>query len=419
MPSTFSTRYEKLKDRTASLSTLTPKELEELLAEANAAMQEYDNLQQVIKINCNSLYGSFANKYFDLFDFDIAEDITTIGKHTAKVADEAINMFFATWADDPSILSKIQKTYPNISSLKNLNYTPNTENDLCVYGDTDSRYVDLAMIYDLLGIPLPESNKELTNFATFLNDQFLQDAITKRINDDLISRGAATGYMRMNHEVTARKSVFIKKKHYIMLQVWLDGKSLNPPKLKYMGISLKRGETSPELKRIIEKLIYRYLNNELDIENLTTECKKLRRFIIAKNQKNIICRSTAVSGVNDLKFENGVWSLAKNHIQAQLIQNWANFIEENNLTDTYQRAFEKQKMYFYKTVNSKYKVIGVPDDVDIDSVPNLPLPDWDQMINEQFIKPLLKCIMPSKGDVDTDDCNDFMSAVSFSRIGNF
>ena len=46
-------------------------------------------------------------------------------------------------------------------------------------------------------------------------------------------------------------------------------------------------------------------------------------------------------------------------------------------------------MFYY---DKNGKVVGVPDDVDINKVPNLPEPDWNKMLNQILVKSILKYI---------------------------
>jgi hypothetical protein len=167
------------------------------------------------------------------------------------------------------------------------------------------------------------------------------------------------------------------------------------------------------MKKIIEKLIYKYLGEDLQISDIRNECLKLISYIKNLKKKSIISRYTSVSGVNQIKKDgNGIWQSDKNHIQMQIVRNWLNFIEENDLTHLYKKPFEGQKMIYYKTMDgNKYKVIGVPDDVYIDSVPGLPEPDWNSMIIQQLIKPLLKTI-DDREEIDDRDCELFLYGIN-------
>jgi hypothetical protein len=67
-------------------------------------------------------------------------------------------------------------------------------------------------------------------------------------------------------------------------------------------------------------------------------------------------------------------------------------------------------MNYYYTNDEKYKVIGVPDDVDINKVPGLPEPDWNRMLNTNLLKPLLKYIY-DKEEIEDDDIEHFLLGI--------
>lgn len=410
----FDHNYLQLIEDTKDLSKYNIDRLKELQQRASEVYKEFDNLQLVIKGDANSIYGSCGNAYFSMRDYDIATDITVGAKHFAIIVDIAINEFFKHWADNPDNLSKIREFYPNTKSLINFTkYKKDTVDDLCVYGDTDSRYVDVEMIYNLIesdnGImSLPKDNKELSDFSVFLMDNFISKIIRETIDEDCEFRNARKGYLKMAHEVTTRKCSLIKKKKYIMTVVYEDGKLLKKPKLKFKGVELKRGSTSPAMKKILTKLVEKFLIEEYSVEDIRKECLKIIKYIKQIKKKDNIYLISTVSGFKNIEQKDGKYVSDKHHIQMQIALSWMNFITENNLLKDYKFPFEGQKMNYYKCEEgSSYKVIGVPDDVDINDVPNLPEPDWNVMIRDSFIKPLLRYIMDIN-DVSDNDCDNFL-----------
>lgn len=413
----FAKRFNNLKRDTEDLSNYTLEELENLLFIANSVHDEYENLQLIVKRNANSLYGTSASKFFSLHDTDLAEDITTTGKHYAILIDIAINKFFESWATDEN-LAIIKEFYPTAVKLINFDtYKPDTEQDLCIYGDTDSRYVRNDMIYNFILFEDGKksvteiSHKELADFADFLDNKFIREVIKRTIDEDCEYRNARKGFLKMAHEVTTRKSVFLKKKKYIMSPVWADGKTFEKPKLKFKGIELKRGSMSEKAKKILSKFVDKFIIENYSVEQLRKDCLKIISYIKMKKDKELIYQITSVSGLSDIKKENNRFVSDKTHIQIQLALSWLNFIQENNYQELYKPAFEGQKMsYYYCDEKSGYKVIGIPDDVDINSVQNLPEPDWNRMIIQTIIKPLCRYIL-DKQDITDKDVESFLLGV--------
>lgn len=416
----FSDNFKQLVNKTESLAEYTLEELEHLLAESKEIENQYDNMQLVVKCNANSLYGVSASVYFSLCDVDIAEDITMTAKHFTVIVDRAINNFYKNWGETE--LKKIQEFYPNVSSLRPFTeYEPDTKNDICIYGDTDSRYLDLSRIYSLLiedgkpkNIPpnTPEGNIELGDFSVFLSENFHDDLIKKTIDDECEFRNAVPGKLVMNHEITARRCIYQKKKKYIMTGIWQDGKHLKKPKIKFMGVELKRGSSSPRSKKILTKLVEKFLLDDFSIDMLRLEVIKLIKYIKSRKDIDFLYLISSVSGLQHaIKDDDGVYRSEKNHIQMQIALSWYNFIEKNGLQEQYQPPFENQKMnYYYCNPNSGYKVIGVPDDVDITKVKNMPEPDWNKMINKALVKPLLRYVY-DKAEIDDVDVEHFILGV--------
>jgi DNA polymerase elongation subunit (family B) len=408
----FSDNFNQLKEKNNNLSEYTNEYLQELLLEAEDIQQQYKNLQLVVKANANSLYGVSASIYYSLHDVDIAEDICGTGKHFGVIVDRAINKFFVNWGEKE--LKIIQEFYSQVVKLRKFTeYVPDSKNDLCVYGDTDSRYIDLGKIYTFLltdesgiSIKFPDNDKELSDFGIFLVNKFINSIIKITIEEDCKYRNGKIGHLRMTHEVTTRKCAFIKKKKYIMSVIWKDGLFLDSPKITFKGVELRRGSSAPRAKKILSKLVDKYLLENYDLAQLRIECIKLINYIKQRKEKDFIYLITSVSNLKEItkNLDTNIWSSNKNHIQMQIAMSWLNFIEENKLHGQYKPAFNGQKMNYYYCLeeSSNIKVIGVPDDVDINKVPNLPEPDWNRMINATLIKPLLRYISPKQNITDTD-----------------
>ncbi len=397
----FSKRFLNLEKQISDdslLNSLSIEELNNLLLEAKEAEKEYGNLELIVKRDANSLYGTTGSEFFSLGDYDSAEDITQTGKYYAVLVDIAINNFFVNWGENE--LKIIQQFYPECKSLRKFTeYQKDTENDLCVYGDTDSRYIDLEKIYKLIGIDFPENtiegNRELSNFGVFLMENFIDNIIKTTIDNDIKYRNATNGRLKMAHEITTRRSILQKKKKYVMNAVWKDGKFLSKNKIIYKGVEIKKGEINKNMKKIIQILLEKFIEEKSDESQIRIELIKLIKHIKKQNNKAYIYKISSVSGLNNIyKDENGVYKSDKNHIQMQIALFWYNFITQNNYLDLYKFPFEKQKMYFYYAedpIKGKY-VVGVPDDVDINSVKGLSEPNWKLMLNEILIKPILRYI---------------------------
>lgn len=403
----FSSRYKNLKglvDDEEYFNSLSLEQLKKLHAEAKETQSEYKNLELIVKRDANSLYGTAASIYFSLCDFDVAEDITSTGRHYAVLVDRNINKFFVNWGEKE--LKVIQQFYPQVTELRQFTeYKPDTKDDICVYGDTDSRYLDIFKVYELIYLPLPESteagDKELADFTIFLMDNFINNIIKTCIEDDLDYRNGNKGFLKMAHEVTTRKCVFQAKKKYVMATIWKDGKQLKNPSLKIVGVELRKGELNKRIKKIIRQLIDNFMLKGYSTDKLREECIKLIRYIKSRKEKDFIYRITSVNGLkNIVKNENDIYVTDKSHIQMKIALSWYNFLEKNKLWGEYKPPFEGQKMNFY--YDNGGNVIGVPDDINLNTVQGLPEPDWNKMLNQILIKSLLRYIYDENKISDKD-----------------
>jgi hypothetical protein len=420
----FSAHYDELLEKVENLSLLSDNDLKQLLDSAKMMKTEYENLQLVVKRNANSLYGVSASPYFSLFDVDIAEDITGTARHFAILVDREINKFFQFW-NNPENLLIMREFSDNIIGLKNFSeYVPDTKNDLCIYGDTDSRYILVEKLWNLLEFDeqpnIWEDDKLLISFVNFMVSKFINNIIKICIESDCEFRNAHLGYLSMAHEITTKKSIFLKKKKYVMTSIWVDGKTLSEPKIKYKGVEIKKGSMSEKAKKLLQKLLENHLLKDYDIPRLRKECLAIMNLIKVKKQKDYIYLVSSVSYSNlDINFDDKtkIYSSNKNHIQMQILVSWLNYIQENNMKNELKPAFNGQKMNYYYCIDPKYKVIGVPDDVDLNDLTNLPEPDWNKMLQAVLIKPLLRYIY-EKETITDNDCDLFLLGIKQLSILN-
>lgn len=417
----FSSRYNNLVEasKTEIISVMSDHDLLQLYEEATQTMSEYDELQLTVKLDGNSLYGVSASLFFSLVDYDIAEDITCSARHFAIIVDVAINKFFSVWANDPNNLEIIKQFYTQVTSIKNFaNYKRDSINDLCVYGDTDSRYLDIHAIYQLLFVGdennlfpnlSEDGNIELAKFSVFLMNNFVNEVIAKTLNDDIEKRGATKGYLRMAHETTTRRTIFQAKKKYIMPIIYKDGKIFSKPKFTAKGVELKRGEMNKRIKNIIETLVKKFVLDGYSEKMMRDEILKLFKYIKLRKDIDFIYRITSVNGMSDIyQNSDGKYVSDKTHIQMKIALSWCNFIRENNLEGRFKKPFNGQKMnYYYDKDNN---VFGIPDDVSLSEVENLPEPNWNLMIQQTLVKSVMKYIY-DENKFDDKDINNFLLGV--------
>lgn len=425
---TFALIYNQLEAKVNcdNFDQLSLAELKLLHAECVSVQKQYRNLELTVKRDGNSIYGAMASIYFSLVDFQCAGDITNAGKHFTSIVDRELNYFLRDWGANELLI--LRKMYPNLKRIRKFTeYKAHSIDDVCVYGDTDSRYVDLGLIYSLMymddgnggeyqmtvpDLQTEEGKQECADFGEFFVGEFGNNIIKNILDYDIGFRQARTGYMKMAHEVTAGKSIYRAKKNYIMPVFWKDGRILPDVKLKTVGVEMQKGGLNPTIKKIIKKLVNDYVIDGKDGEYIRLECIKLMKYMRAKGERKNIYR---INGVNDLhvvKFdeEKKIYYTNDTHQTKKMVVFWMNFIYQNNLTHLYKPPFEGQKMYTYYDLHDN--IVAVPDDVDIDSVKGLPQPNYNRMMKEILVKNILKYISdkPVK-EISNKDVDNFLAGI--------
>lgn len=127
-----------------------------------------ENLQMALKIFINSAYGAIGNQYFQCYNTDVAEAITTQGQDLLMYAINSINAYFKEkWHIDTELHDKL-----GIRVLHQLT------GDAVKYGDTDSIFSDaLINISNDIKLPVWFLWQELSKLEGFTIDSFGHEII--------------------------------------------------------------------------------------------------------------------------------------------------------------------------------------------------------------------------------------------------
>ena len=115
---------------------------------AERQANEFDTLQYTLKILMNSIYGTFGNHYSVLYDLDMSASITLTGQE--------VN---------------------NQSALAVQNYAKSkfgVEDNLIIYGDTDSIYITLTPIFKKLGMNLLEDSNRVVGETPVVTERAME-----------------------------------------------------------------------------------------------------------------------------------------------------------------------------------------------------------------------------------------------------
>lgn len=196
----------------------------------NFEKQVFDALQLAYKVTANSLYGQIGSRFSQIYLKDIAACTTATGRERIMMAK-----------------AFVEKNY---------------EKSEVIYGDTDSIFIKFAF-YDENGKPIV--GKDTLPLAIAAGQKASKD-IKKFL----------PAPQSLEYEKTMFPFIIFSKKRYVGLLYEDDANK--KPKLKSMGIVLKRRDNAPIVKTIyggiIDILLYKY-DLQASVDFLKSELKKL------------------------------------------------------------------------------------------------------------------------------------------------
>ncbi len=223
------------KNLLAERKVFKDKMLEAKGAGKDALERRYYYTQYALKVLANSIYGVMSTERFRFYDKQMAEAITISGQVTIRYIADKTNMVLS---------SKI---------LKEKKVT-----DFCVASDTDSIYVNMGSVMDKFDDWHSHSMEEkITKIEKIGN--WVKDIINKSIIPSLCVNkfGIAADEehaLNIKLEVISDAALFLTKKRYILRMVYDDGVRM-PQKAKYVGVEIKRSDTSKLSKALQKEVI--------------------------------------------------------------------------------------------------------------------------------------------------------------------
>ena len=293
--------------------------------------QELNILQMVLKILINSLYGALGNRYFKLFNVDIARAITGNTRFYIVLSKHRI----------PEFLNKFGES----NGVKNNNYYS--------YSDTDSCYFTLQPISHVLYDPTDDNNTKADKIDEFIKTKI--DPVIEENNKEFCDfvNALDSTVVKAEREVIADSAVFVAKKRYFMRVLDNEGVRYETPKIKRMGIEIVRSSTPSFSKKYLDDSINIILDkNNKDLLEWVKDTKQL----FTKQKLSEIAKTSSVSNLNysldKVQYDqNGRKISIPINSRAALVTN--RYIEQNNLSDQFQPISpnDKIKILYMKTPN--------------------------------------------------------------------
>lgn len=342
------------------LKSLSKDELEILLKEAENGESLYHTKQLTEKTLMNSLYGALANKYFGLFNEDMAAAITGNGRY---------------------FIQKMGKYIEEV--LQNLH---KREKPYLLYSDTDSNYFTIEPFMEMYQEKNPGlSINEYVDWADKFEKKIIQPTIQKCINDFSSELNAYNkDVIGAEREAISDVGVFVAKKKYYMRVRDNEGTrySENDPYIKKMGLEVIKSSTPKWSKKYLNEAIPLILDlSEIDLINWIN---KIKMNFVEVNLNEI----SSVGGVSRLDYnlsEKGVPIGSR----AAIIHN--TFIEKNNLNSKFEliNAGEKcKRLYLVEPNIFGSNIIAFTNDEFVQEIKSASCVDYDTQFYKMFLKPL-------------------------------
>lgn len=303
-------------------------------------------------------YGALGNKYFPLFNNDIAGAITGNGR------------FF------------IQKLANYIE--KSLQDMHPSEKEYIVYGDTDSVYYHIEPFVEMYKSKNPDlSVNQYVDWADAFEIKVIQPIIEKTINDFAKELNAFDkDVIGAEREIISDAAVFTAKKKYYARVRDSEGTRFpeNDPYIKVMGLEIIKSTTPNWSKEKLKQAIPLILDkNENDLKLWVNQIKQ--EFI--ETSLVNIAQGGGVSNLQyDLKTDKGIPIGSR----AGLIHN--QYIKDNNLEGKYtpiQAGDKCKRLYLIEPNKFHSNIVAYTND---QFVEELDCVDYDTNFEKSFLKPL-------------------------------
>lgn len=251
------------------LSSLSTKELRNILNEYETEYAIHDANQMSIKISINSIYGVFASPYFHFFSYAIASTVTAMGRHITQSTEKMFNKYFyEMWEKDTKLHEKLGISKAS-TPIKNV----------AVYCDTDSVYFALDEIY--AGCEAPKYKEDLefggTNFALDIFKNRLGPYLNKFF-DNYAKHFGVNNLLNLELEKICRSGILVQPKKYALDVSWVEGNLYykKNTKVTFTGGEVVQSSTPKYVKNILEKSIIKLLNGERGKLNISEMLKYIK-----------------------------------------------------------------------------------------------------------------------------------------------
>jgi hypothetical protein len=356
-------------------------ELEVLLQKAEYGESLFNTKQLVEKTMINSLYGALANKWFPLFNEEMAAAITGNGRYFIQKLANYIE-------------KALQELLPQ-------------DKEYIVYGDTDSVYYHIEPFVEKYIEKNPGLDiDEYVTWADSFEQKVIQPVIKKTISDFSYELNAykeeAIGAER---EIIADAAVFTAKKKYYARVRDNEGTRYpsDSPKIKVMGLEIIKSSTPKWSQKYLKQAIPHILDK--DESALRDWVKDVKQNFTSTDLNEI----AAVGGVSRLDYnltDKGV------PIGSRAALRHNNYIKDNDLESLYapiQAGDKCKRLYLMEPNEFHSNIVAFTSDQFTKEIEKHNCVDYDTNFEKNFMKPLNLMVEPMNYDLEkeTQDLDDW------------
>jgi len=251
-------------------------ELEKEIEKLNSIKDEYDGIQNAIKVFINSIYGAVGSPWFECYNVFLAEAVTLQGQDVAKYASKVIDEYFLNeWHLDKELHKELGITYAN-----KLN-----EKTFTIYMDTDSCYITFEPI-----LKSCDFTGNVVDFILSIKKLRLNDYLKNKFNE-YAKKYNTENLQDLELEKISYSVMMIAKKKYILDLAWKEPGVFYKPqeKIKHVGIEIVQGSTSKFARKVLKELVKLVCNKktELQYSEVIKKLKEYKTEFVMQNPNDI------------------------------------------------------------------------------------------------------------------------------------
>jgi DNA polymerase elongation subunit (family B) len=303
----------------------------------------YKRRQHVQKILLNSLYGALLSPSCRFYDKRVGQSVTLTGRVICKHMNSFVN-------------ECITGEYK-------------IDGDACICADTDScQFSAWSTLKPMVDRKEIEWNKEsAVQLYTAIGEK-VNNSFTSFMKQAFHTPENFGNLIKASCESIGYRGLYITKKRYAILNYFFDGEWLKEPKLKAMGLDLRRSDTPVVCQEFLTNVLMEFLKGatEQEIINIINEFKKKFKDLLPAEQ-GTPKRVNKLTYYSEL-IQQGKGNRVPGHVRAAI--NW-NLLREINHDRVHTRIVDGMKCVVCPLKDNNMNMVSVAYPVD-----EVYLPDW-------------------------------------------